>query len=77
MLSRNFNLRNQQSNKNMDDYASNLNHLCKQAYPEEGIESTVLLQRFLTRLRPTRFLPDVVTAETQKPGGGCEGCKLN
>ena len=34
----------------VDDYVSELKHLFKQAYSEEGLNSTVLLQKFLTGL---------------------------
>ena len=49
---RKFNLRNQQSNERVNNYASDLKRLFKQAYPEEETNSAVLLQRFLTGLQP-------------------------
>ena len=49
---RKFNLRDQQPNERVNDYASDLKRLFKQAYPEEETNSAVLLQRFLTGLQP-------------------------
>ena len=50
MASRNFNQRDQLLNEKVDDYASKLKQLFKQAYPAKATDSTVLLQKFLTRL---------------------------
>ena len=52
MASRSFNQRNQSPNEKVDEYASELKRLFKQAYPDEDMASTVLLQKFLTGLRP-------------------------
>ena len=53
MASRNFNQRDQLLNEKVDEYASELKRLFKQAYPAEGTNSTVLLQKFLTGLQPS------------------------
>ena len=53
VASRNFNTRDQRPNEKVIDYATELKQLFKQAYPGEGVDSTVLLQRFLTGLRPS------------------------
>lgn len=50
IASRNFNQRDQLPGEKIDDYASELKRLFKQAYPDEGLNSTVLLQKFLTGL---------------------------
>ena len=50
IASRNFNQRDQLPGEKVDDYASELKRLFKQAYPDEGLNSTVLLQKFLTGL---------------------------
>ena len=52
MASRSFNQRNQSPNEKVDEYASELKRLFKQAYPDEDMASTVLLQKFLTGLLP-------------------------
>ena len=52
VASKNFNVRDQQPNKKIDDCVSDLKHLFKQAYPGEEVDSAVLLQRFITELRP-------------------------
>ena len=52
MASRSFNQRNQSPNEKVDEYASELKRLFKQAYPDEDMASTVLLQKFLTGLHP-------------------------
>lgn len=52
VASRNFNLRDQQPNEKVNDYASELKQLFKQAYPGEGMDSAVLLQKFLMGLQP-------------------------
>ena len=52
VASRKFNLRDQQPNERVNDYTSDLKRLFKQAYPDEGTNSAVLLQRFLTGLQP-------------------------
>lgn len=53
MASRKFNQHDQQPNKNVDEYASELKWLLKQVYPNytKGTDSTVLLQRFLIGLQ--------------------------
>ena len=51
LASQKFNLRDQHPNEKVCDYASDLQRLFKQAYPE-GADSPVLLQRFLTGLKP-------------------------
>ena len=52
MASRRFNQRNQGQSEKVTDFADALKKLFKSAYPEEAITSAVLLQRFLTGLRP-------------------------
>ena len=52
LASRNFNQRNQGPDEKMHDFASALKQLFKNAYSTEAMTSTVLLQRFLTGLRP-------------------------
>ena len=52
MASRSFNQRNQGQNEKVTDFADALKKLFKTAYPGEAITSAVLLQRFLTGLRP-------------------------
>jgi len=47
-----FNQRNQCSDEKIKDFASALKHLFKNAYPDESMDSAVLLQRFLTGLCP-------------------------
>ena len=53
MASRNFNQRDQLLNEKVDNYASELKQLFKQAYHALGTDSTVLLQKFLTGLQPS------------------------
>ena len=53
MASRNFNQRDQLLNEKVDDYASELKQLFKQAYPAKATDSTVLQQKFLTGLQPS------------------------
>ena len=53
MASRNFNQRDQLLNEKVDNYASELKQLFKQAYPAKATDSTVLLQKFLTGLQPS------------------------
>ena len=53
MASRIFNQRNQQPIEKVDGYASKLKWFFKQVYPAEIIDSTVLLQKFLTGLQPS------------------------
>ena len=48
-----FNTRNQKDDERAGDFAIELTKLFKQAYPEENTMSTVLLQRFVTGLRPS------------------------
>ena len=48
---RNFNARDQGSDERVSDYASSLK-LFTSAYTGEALSSTVLLQRFVTGLRP-------------------------
>ena len=50
--SRQFNQRSQSPDEKVKDFASTLKRLFKNAYPEESMTSAVLLQRFLTGLRP-------------------------
>ena len=50
VASRSFNQQGQPSNEKVDEYASELKCLFKQAYPDENVDSTVLLQKFLTGL---------------------------
>ena len=50
IASRNFNQRDQLQREKVDDYASELKQLFKQAYPDEGLNLAVLLQKFLTDL---------------------------
>ena len=50
--SKDFNERNQSVDERVADYASSLKKLFKIAYPEEEMTSAVLLQKFLTGLRP-------------------------
>ena len=52
VTSRSFNQRSQLSNEKVDEYASELKRLFKQAYPDEDMGSTVLLQKFMTGLQP-------------------------
>ena len=48
--SRNFNQHDQLPREKVDDYASELKQLFKPAYPDEGLNLAVLLQKFLTGL---------------------------
>lgn len=50
---RTFVQRIQQPQEKVVDFVSALKKLFKEAYPEENLTSTVLLQRFMTGLRPT------------------------
>ena len=50
--SKQFNQRNQGLEEKVKDFASTLKRLFKDAYPAESLNSAVLLQRFLTGLRP-------------------------
>ena len=50
IASRNFNQRDQLPGEKVDDHTSKLKRFFKQAYPDEGLNSTVLLQKFLTGL---------------------------
>ena len=52
VASRCFNQRNQSQDEKVTDFAAVLKKLYKSAYPGESMTSTVLLQRFLTGLRP-------------------------
>ena len=52
MASRSFNQCNQGKNEIVIDFADALKKLYKTAYPGEAITSAVLLQCFLTGLRP-------------------------
>lgn len=52
VASRSFNQRSQLLNEKVDEYASELKRLFKQAYPDEDMGSTVLLQKFMTGLQP-------------------------
>ena len=52
LASRNFNQQNQGLEEKVYDFAAALKKLFKNAYQEEAMTSTVLLQRFLTGLRP-------------------------
>ena len=53
MASRNFNQCDQFLNEKVNDYASELKQLFKQAYPAEATDSTALLQKFLIGLQPS------------------------
>ena len=53
VASKSFNQRDQLSTEEVSEYAGVLKRLFKQAYPAEGMDSTVLLQRFLTGVRPS------------------------
>ena len=44
--------RDQQPNERAEDFAIELKKLFKEAYPSEVVTSSVLLQRFMTGLRP-------------------------
>ena len=50
IASRNFIQHNQLPHEKVDYYASKVKHLFKEAYPNKGLNSTVLLQKFLTGL---------------------------
>jgi len=50
--SRSFNQRSQGQGERVSDFASSLKQLFKSAFPTEAMTSSVLLQRFLTGLRP-------------------------
>ena len=52
VASRNFNQRSQSPGERVADFASSLKQLFKSGYPGEALTSAVLLQRFLTGLRP-------------------------
>lgn len=52
VASKKFNLRSQSPGEKVADFASSLKQLFKSSYPGEVMTSTVLLQRFLTGLRP-------------------------
>jgi len=52
VASRSFNRRSQLLNEKVDEYASELKRLFKQAYPNEDMGSAVLLQKFMTGLQP-------------------------
>ena len=52
VASKQFNQRNQNPDEKVKDFASTLQRLFKNAYPDESMASAVLLQRFLTGLRP-------------------------
>lgn len=52
VASKQFNQRNQSPDEKVKDFASTLKRLFKNAYPDESMASAVLLQRFLTGLRP-------------------------
>lgn len=47
-----FSNRRQREDERVEDFASDLSKLFKQAYPKENSKSAVLLQRFVTGLRP-------------------------
>ena len=50
--SRSFSQRSQEQGERVSDFASSLKQLFKSAFPAEAMTSSVLLQRFLTGLRP-------------------------
>ncbi len=52
VAARKFTTRNQAHQERVSDFASALKKLFKQAYPSETTASSVLLQRFVTGLRP-------------------------
>ena len=52
LASRKFTRRSQGSNEKVKDFAFALKQLFKEAYPAESLDSAVLLQHFLTGLRP-------------------------
>ena len=52
VASKRFNQRNQCPDEKVKDFASALKRLFKNAYPDESMDSAVLLQRFLTGLCP-------------------------
>lgn len=52
LASKNFNQRTQGHDEEVADFAASLKKLFKSAYPREAMTSAVLLQRFLTGLRP-------------------------
>jgi len=52
VASRHFNQRNQGHDEKVTDFAAALKKLYRNAYPREAMTSAVLLQRFLTGLRP-------------------------
>jgi len=49
---RKFSIRSQEPQERVSDFATDLKKLFRLAYPEEAKSSSVLLQRFLTGLRP-------------------------
>ena len=52
VASRTFVTREQSQSESVEDFSTALKHIFKQAYPTEALTSTILLQRFLTGLRP-------------------------
>jgi len=52
VASKNFSQCNQGQGERVSDFASSLKQLFKSAFPEEAMTSAVLLQKFLTGLRP-------------------------
>ena len=52
VASRTFVTREQSQSESVEDFSTALKHIFKQAYPTEALTLTILLQRFLTGLRP-------------------------
>ena len=52
VASRTFVTREQSQSESVEDFSTALKHFFKQTYPTEALTSSILLQRFLTGLRP-------------------------